>query len=51
MNTLDYKDENIWLMQGDCLERMKEIPDGSVDFILTDPPCKYGAVSITVQLG
>ena len=29
-----------WLMQGDCLERMKEIPDGSVDMILTDPP--YG---------
>jgi site-specific DNA-methyltransferase (adenine-specific) len=28
------------LMQGDCLERMKEIPDGSVDMILTDPP--YG---------
>jgi site-specific DNA-methyltransferase (adenine-specific) len=29
---------NINLMQGDCLERMKEIPDGSVDMILTDPP-------------
>ena len=43
MNTLDYKDENIWLMQGDCLERMKEIPDGSVDFILTDPP--YGTTA------
>lgn len=28
----------IWLMQGDCLERMKEIPDGSVDCIITDPP-------------
>ena len=35
---MDYKDENVWLMQGDCLERMKEIPDGSVDLILTDPP-------------
>ena len=33
----DYKDENIWLMQGDCLERMKEIPDGSVDAIICDP--------------
>ena len=22
------------LMQGDCLERMKEIPDGSVDMVL-----------------
>ena len=25
------------LMQGDCLERMKEIPDGSVDMVLADP--------------
>lgn len=45
----DYKDENIWLMQGDCLERMKEIPDGSVDMVLTDPPygttaCKWDSV-------
>ncbi|ANI22033.1 putative DNA methylase [Pseudoalteromonas phage vB_PspS-H40/1] len=30
------------LMQGDCLERMKEIPSGSVDMILTDPP--YGTM-------
>ena len=37
---MDYKDENIWLMQGDCLERMKEIPDGSVDLVLCDLP--YG---------
>jgi site-specific DNA-methyltransferase (adenine-specific) len=27
-------------MQGDCLELMKTIPDGSVDMVLTDPP--YG---------
>ena len=26
------------LMLGDCLERMKEIPDGSIDLIITDPP-------------
>jgi len=36
-------------MQGNCLERMKEIPDGSVDMILTDPPygttaCKWDSV-------
>lgn len=29
------------LMQGDCLERMKEIPSGTVDMVLADPP--YGA--------
>ena len=28
------------LLQGDCLELMKDIPDGSVDMIVTDPP--YG---------
>jgi len=39
---MDFKNENIWLMQGDCLERMKEIPDGSVDMVLCDPP--YGTV-------
>lgn len=38
----DYKTENVHLMHGDCLERMKEIPSGSVDMILTDPP--YGTV-------
>jgi len=36
-------------MLGDCLERMKEIPDGSVDMVLTDPPygttaCKWDSV-------
>jgi len=31
------------LMQGDCLERMKEIESGSVDMVLTDPP--YGTTS------
>ena len=30
----DYKDDQFWLMKGDCLERMKEIPDGSVDMVL-----------------
>ena len=30
----------IELKQGDCLELMKEIPDHSIDMILTDPP--YG---------
>lgn len=35
---MDYKSEDIWLMKGDCLERMKEIPDCSIDLVLTDPP-------------
>lgn len=37
------------LMRGDCLERMKEIPDGSVDMVLCDLPygttgCKWDVV-------
>ncbi len=37
------------LLQGDCLERMKQIVTGSVDMILTDPPygttaCKWDSV-------
>ena len=27
----------IKLLQGDCLELMKNIPDGSVDLVVTDP--------------
>lgn len=46
---MDFKNESVWLMKGDCLERMKEIQDGSVDMILTDPPygttaCKWDSV-------
>ena len=45
----DVRTDNLWLMQGDCLERMKEIPDGSVDMVLTDPPygttaCKWDSI-------
>ena len=32
----DVVKENYTLLYGDCLERMKEIPDGSVDLVLTD---------------
>jgi len=39
----------IKLLQGDCLEKMKDVPDGSVDMVLTDPPygttaCKWDSV-------
>ena len=39
----DFKDENTLLMYGDCLEKMKEIPDKSVDMVLCDLP--YGTTS------
>ena len=37
------------LLNGDCLELMKEIPDNSIDMVLTDPPygttaCKWDSV-------
>jgi len=37
------------LIQGDCLEKMKDIESGSVDMILTDPPygttaCKWDSI-------
>ena len=37
------------LMMGDCLERMKEIPDGVIDAVICDPPygttqCKWDSV-------
>jgi DNA modification methylase len=39
----------IKLLKGDCLELMKQIPDGSIDAIITDPPygttaCKWDSV-------
>lgn len=40
---------NITLMHGDCLEKMAEIEDGSVDMVLADPPygttaCKWDSI-------
>ena len=45
----DIKTENILLMKGDCLERMKEIESVSVDMVLADVPygttqCKWDSV-------
>ena len=39
----------IELIHGDCLEKMKDIPDGSIDMVLTDPPygttaCKWDSI-------
>ena len=41
--------QDIQLLHGDCLELMKDIPDGSIDFICTDLPfgttaCKWDIV-------
>jgi modification methylase len=34
--------EQIKLLQGDCLEMMKDIPDDSIDLIITSPPYNLG---------
>jgi site-specific DNA-methyltransferase (adenine-specific) len=44
-----FNEKGFWLMQGDCLERMKEIQSGSVDMILADVPygttaCKWDSI-------
>jgi len=33
-----YKDDWVTIYNGDCLEVMKELPDESIDLIVTDPP-------------
>ena len=38
-----YTQDNMTIHNGDCLEVMKGIPDGSVDAIITDPP--YGTTA------
>lgn len=43
---------DIKLLQGDCLELMKDIPDGSIDLIITSPPYNIGNMkSNTIQYG
>lgn len=37
----DVKTENLWLMHGNCLDRMKEIPDGSVDMTICEVTTLY----------
>ena len=42
----DFMDnQTVKLLQGDCLEIMKTIPNGSVDLVLTDPPYQTTANS------
>ena len=49
MRDLTSSRHNIKFMFGSCLDRLKDIPDGSVDAIITDPPygttvCKWDKI-------
>jgi len=37
-----YEEKDITIYHGDCLEIMKELPDKSIDLVLTDPPYGIG---------
>lgn len=37
-----YEDESVTLYHGDCLEVMAELPDESIDAVVTDPPFGIG---------
>ena len=39
-----YQDETVTLYYGDCLEVMRELPDGCVDGLITDPPYSSGGM-------
>ena len=33
-----YKTERVDIRNGDCLDLLRELPESSIDFIVTDPP-------------
>lgn len=37
-NVDDVKTDKYWLMHGDCVQRIKEVPDNSVDIVIFSPP-------------
>lgn len=40
--TPHYQDDLVTLYAGDCLDVLRELPDGSVDAVVTDPPYELG---------
>ncbi|WPM94372.1 DNA methyltransferase [Arthrobacter phage Cupello] len=48
MRAPHYENESVQLYAGDCLEVLRELPDASVDSVVTDPP--YGLGNTTPSL-
>ena len=49
MSDFYYRDDSCVIYNGDCLEVMKDIPSGSIDMVLADPPygttaCKWDSI-------
>lgn len=51
MEDFENKISNITLWQGDCLDLMKEIPDRSVDLVVTDPPYRVTSKGCSGTMG
>lgn len=49
MSTQTFLNGRVTLHAGNCLDRIKDIPDASIDAVCTDPP--YALVSITKRFG
>jgi tRNA G10 N-methylase Trm11 len=46
---METKNENVKLMLGNNIDRLKELPDNFVDSIVTDPP--YGIIFYGIRSG
>ena len=46
-----FKRKNFWLVKGNCLDVMKNIPESSIDMIFADPPYKLSNGGFTCQSG
>lgn len=51
MKKLIYQKEDVTLYEGDCLEVLAELADGSVDMIFADPPYNLSNGGITCHAG
>lgn len=49
MSVETFLNGRVTLHAGDCLDRIRDIPDASIDSVVTDPP--YALVSITKRFG